>query len=91
MYRHARSSKHLGDVGVRTEEVVKDRANLLSGLHAKHCLKARRVNRDIARVLRIEDRAVQHSRLIITTVIVLQLGLYLALLQLLFQEARELR
>ena len=61
------------------------------GLHAKYDFELSRVYRDSTRMLRIKHRAVDHRRLIITTVIVLQLRLDLSLLYVLFEEARELR
>ena len=91
MDRHAGSSEHLRDVGVRAEEIIEDRANLRPCLHTQNGFKVRRINLDVSGVLRVEDGAIEHGGLVVAAVIVLQLRLYLALLQLLFKEARELR
>ena len=91
MNRHARSSKHLGHVGVRTEEVVEDGTGSLLYLYPQNGFEISRVYLDLTGVLRVEYRAVEHRRLVVTTVVVFQLRLYLALFQFLFEEARELR
>ena len=61
------------------------------GLHTQDCFEIRRINLDIARVLRVEYRAIEHRRLVVAAVIMLQLCLYLALLEVLLQETCELR
>ena len=80
----------LGYVGIGAEEVIEDTAHLRTILHAEHCLEGSRVDLYVARVLGVEQRAVEHSRLVVSAVVVLQLGLYLSLLNVLLQEAGEL-
>ena len=91
MYRHARGGQHLRDIGIRTKEIVEDATHPLLGLYTQYCLKLRRVDVDVAGMLRVQYRAVEHRRLVVTSVVVLQLRLYLTLFQFLLQEACKLR
>ena len=91
MNGHTRRGEHLRDIGVGSEEIIEDRAHALLGLYAKNRFELRRINRDVAGVLRVENGTVEHGGLIVAAVVVLQLRLYLALLQILLEEACELR
>ena len=91
MDRHTRCCEHLGDIGVGTEEIVKDRPGSLLYLHAQNGLEISGIDLDVARMLRVKDRAVENCSLVVSSVIMLQFRLYLALLQFLFEESGELR
>ena len=59
-------------------------------LHSKDCFKVRSINLYISTSLREQQRTIQHSRLVVAPVIMLQFGLYLAYFQILFQKTLEL-
>ena len=91
MMMATRSGQHLGDIGIGCKEIVEDAAYLLLRLNADHGFELSRLDGDVARMLRVEDSAIEHGGLVVAAVVVLQLGLYLALLELLLQEPGELR
>ena len=59
-------------------------------LYTKYGLKVSRIDLYIPTSLREQQRTIQHGRLVVAPIIVLQFGLYLADLQILFQKTLEL-
>ena len=91
MNRHSGSGEHSGHVGIGGKEIIEDATHLLLRLYADNRFELRWFNADVARVLRVEHGAIEHSGLIIATVVVLEFRLDLALLDFLFEETGELR
>ncbi len=87
---HARRLDSTSDIGIGAKEIVENTTHLRTCLHPQDRLEGGRVDLDVARMLRVEKRAVERRRLVVAAVVMLQLGLNLALLEVLLEEAREL-